>query len=307
MKERINRLAKGLIEYGDVQVSFSAAEIEGTVIFDDKMRDEFRIVCEQGGSVKGLVYSTNQRVSLFSDNFMGRDCRVIYEVDASYAEEDIEGEFQIVCSGGEFRIPYCFHVCAVNPEGRKIESLEDFTGLVKENGEEALRFFESSDFIKCPFMQEAGIRTLYDGRWGRGSRHNALEEFLVGAGAKEPVRFTVKEAEKEYQLPEESFCDTLTVQRSGWGYVRLELSSDSDWIQFDRPAVTDADFDGDLCSVPYTVRYDRLHAGKNYGRIRVRGLYDEAVLPVSAVLRSNRLWTDGPSWKRDFGNFVSLY
>ena len=115
MKERINRLAKGLIEYGDVQVSFSAAEIEGTVIFDDKMRDEFRIVCEQGGSVKGLVYSTNQRVSLFSDNFMGRDCRVIYEVDASYAEEDIEGEFQIVCSGGEFRIPYCFHVCAVNP------------------------------------------------------------------------------------------------------------------------------------------------------------------------------------------------
>lgn len=307
MKERINRLAKGLIEYGDVQVSFSAAEIEGTVIFDDKMREEFRIVCEQGGSVKGLVYSTNQRVSLFSDNFMGRDCRVIYEVDASYAEEDIEGEFQIVCSGGEFRIPYCFHVCAVNPEGRKIESLEDFTSLVKENGEEALRFFESSDFIKCPFMQEAGIRTLYDGLWGRGSRQNALEEFLVGTGAKEPVRFTVREAEKEYQLPEESFCDTLTVQRSGWGYVRLELSSDSDWIQFDRPAVTDADFDGDLCSVPYTVRYDRLHAGKNYGRIRVSGLYDEAVLPVSAVLRSNRLWTDGPSWKRDFANFVSLY
>ena len=45
-------------------------------------------------------------MSLFSDNFVGRDCRVIYEVDASYADEDIVGEFQIVCSGGEFRIPY---------------------------------------------------------------------------------------------------------------------------------------------------------------------------------------------------------
>ncbi|MCI8504872.1 MAG: hypothetical protein HFI67_01620 [Lachnospiraceae bacterium] len=307
MKERINRLARGIMDYDEIQVSFSTTEIEKPVIFDDKMRDEFRIICEQGKTVKGLVYSSNYRVSLFSDNFVGKDCRVIYEVDASYADEDITGEFQIVCSGGEFRLPYCFHVCAVDPEGQQIETLEEFARLVREDEEEGLRFFESSDFIRCPFMQAAGVRTLYDGIWGRGNRQNALEEFLVGTGTKEPVRFSVKERKKEYQVPTEPFTDTFTIVRTAWGYTKLEVFSDSPWLRLDRKIVTNRDFDGAACQVAYMVDVDGLHAGKNYGRIYINGVYGEEIIPVSVALRSNRQWVDGISWKRDFGNFVSLY
>lgn len=308
MKERINRLAKGILDYDEIQVSFSTTRIEAPVVFDEKMRDEFRIVCEQGKQVKGLVYSTNYRVSLFSDNFVGKDCRVVYEVDASHADEDIAGEFQIVCGGGEFRIPYCFHVCAVDPEGRLIETLEEFAGLAREDGEEALRFFESSDFARCPFMQTAGVRTLYDGIWGRGNRRNALEEFLVGTGTKEPVRFSVKERKKEYQVPAESFTDAFTIVRSTWGYTRLEISSDSPWLKLGRRMVTDREFEGEAtCQVPYMVDLDGLHGGKNYGRIHIKGVYGEEVIPVFVVMRTNRQWADGMSWKRDFGNFVSLY
>ena len=249
MKERINRLAKGILDYDEIQVSFSTTRIEAPVVFDEKMRDEFRIVCEQGKQVKGLVYSTNYRVSLFSDNFVGKDCRVVYEVDAAHADEDIAGEFQIVCGGGEFRIPYCFHVCAVDPEGRLIETLEEFAGLAREDGEEALRFFESSDFARCPFMQTAGVRTLYDGIWGRGNRQNALEEFLVGTGTKEPVRFSVKERKKEYQDPAEPFTDAFTIVRSTWGYTTLEVFSDSPWLKLGKRAVTNRDFDGAVCQV----------------------------------------------------------
>ena len=86
MRERINRLAKGIVDYDDIQVAFSVTRIEEPIAFDDRVRNEFRIVCENGKTVKGLVYSTNQRVSLLTDNFMGRDCRILYEVDASYAE-----------------------------------------------------------------------------------------------------------------------------------------------------------------------------------------------------------------------------
>lgn len=307
MKERINRLAKGIMDYEEIQVSFSTVQIDAPVVFDDKVRDEFHIVCERGKTVKGLVYSTNYRVSLFSDNFIGKDCRVVYEVDASYADEDITGEFQIVCSGGEFRIPYCFHVCAVDPEGRQIETLEEFASLVREDEEEGLRFFESSDFTRCTFMQAAGVRTLYDGIWGRGNRMNALEEFLVGTGTKEPVRFSVKERKKEYQIPEEPFTDAFTIVRTAWGYTKLEIFSDSPWLKLDRKTVTDRDFDGAVCQVAYMVDTDGLHAGKNYGRIYINGVYGEESIPVSVVMRSNRQWADGISWKRDFGNFVSLY
>ena len=147
MRERINRLAKGHIDYGEVEAAFSETKIEDTVLLDEKKREEFRVVCTRGKSVKGLVYSTNQRVSLFSGNFVGKDCRIIYEVDASYAEGDIEGEFQIVCSAGEFRIPYRFRVCAVSGENGA-STLEEFAAMARENGEEALRFFESADFRK---------------------------------------------------------------------------------------------------------------------------------------------------------------
>ena len=307
MRERINRLAKGILDYDEIQVSFSTTKIEMPVVFDDTMRDEFRIVCERGKQAKGLIYSTNYRVSLFSDNFVGRDCRVIYEVDASYADEDIVGEFQIVCSGGEFRIPYCFHVCAVDPEGRQIETLEEFAGLVREDEEEALRFFESAELAKCTFMQAAGVRTLYDGIWGRGNRQNALEEFLVGTGTKEPVRFSVKERKKEYQFPAEPFTDAFTIVRSTWGYTRLEIFSDSPWLRPDRKVVTNRSFDGAACQVTYMVDTDGLHAGKNYGRIYINGIYGEEVIPVSVVMRTNRVWADGISWKRDFRNFASLY
>ena len=40
MKERINRLARGIMDYDEMQVSFSTTEIEKPVIFDDKMRDD---------------------------------------------------------------------------------------------------------------------------------------------------------------------------------------------------------------------------------------------------------------------------
>lgn len=306
MRERINRLAKGHIDYGEVEAAFSETKIEDTVLLDEKKREEFRVVCTRGKSVKGLVYSTNQRVSLFSGNFVGKDCRIIYEVDASYAEGDIEGEFQIVCSAGEFRIPYRFRVCAVSGENGA-STLEEFAAMARENGEEALRFFESADFRKCPFMEDAGLRTLYESVWGRGDRHEGLEQFLAGAGAKEPVTVSIKEEPADYQYPREDISGTVTLMRSGWGYLRLAVSADVPWLSFQKNELTDKDFEGNRCLLGCRVRLDRLHAGKNQGRITVRGLFGTLTAQVSVTARSNRAWAQEQAYKRDFYNFALQY
>ncbi len=304
MRERINRLAKGLIDYDEVKVTFSETKIEDTVLLDDKKREEFRVICSRGKAVKGLVYSTNQRVSLFSGNFMGKDCRIIYEVDASYADGDIEGEFQIVCSGGEFKIPYRFHVCAVNPEGRRMATLEEFAALAREDEEEALRFFESRDFLKCPFMEETGARTLYEGLWGRGDRFSSLEEFLVGTGAKKPVTVLVKDTDREYALLSEDRTDKIVISRSGWGYLHLTVLSDAPWLVPGKQEVTDADFNGSRFELAYTVRPEALHDGKNFGRLKIRGLYGEQTVSVTVTARSSR---PQAAYRRDLFNFASLY
>ena len=307
MRERINRLAKGIVDYDDIQVAFSVTRIEEPIAFDDRVRNEFRIVCENGKTVKGLVYSTNQRVSLLTDNFMGRDCRILYEVDASYAEGNIKGEFQIVSSGGEFRIPYCFHICAANPGGFQVNTLREFAEFAGQAPDEALKYFESPDFVKNPFMQDPRLRVLYDGLWGRGNRQNSMEEFLVGAGAKKPVRFTVKDKERIYQSVTEPVSGELIIRRSTAGYLYLTLSCDADFIKLESAAVNSQDFTGDTCTVPYTIYPGRLHAGVNDGVIRIRGLYGEEQVHIQVTLPTNRTWADGPAFKKDFLNFVSLY
>ena len=307
MKEKINRLAKGILEEEELQVSFSAVKIEDSVALDDRKRGEFRIAEDHGRPVKGLVYSTDQRVSLVNDNFMGKDCRIVYEVDSAGADADLQGEFQIVCSAGEYRLPYVFHVCAADPEGQQITELSDFVSYAETNPEEALRLFESHELKKLPFMQDMCVRTIYEELWGHGDRRNAMEEFLTASGAKRPVHLTWSEDKKEYLLPEESFSDQILVKPSGRGYTWAEVTSDSEWLVPEQDRIAGSDFAGEGAEVRYAVRLELLHAGNNYGELRIRGLYEELRIPVHVKLPGDPEREIRSSYERDMLQFYTCY
>lgn len=64
--------------------------------------------------IKGLVYSSHERVQVVNNAFGGLRNRIIYEVNSRYTEHGdvIKGSFYLVTNAGEREIPYSLCVQA---------------------------------------------------------------------------------------------------------------------------------------------------------------------------------------------------
>lgn len=195
MRERINRLAKGILDTELPRVAAAPVSIDDAVRPHATVKKEFYVGSLNGLNVKGLVYSSNARVKVPVNAFGGLRNHIAYEVDTMCMPggASIEGHFDLVTNAGEYRIPYVFHV-ETAASGQVIGTLltaQDFAKLAAKDNDLAIRLLEYQDFVDAPFMQDLRTRAIYDTLKGHGSRHNFLEEFLVALGEKEPVRLTV--------------------------------------------------------------------------------------------------------------------
>lgn len=304
MRERINRLARGIIDGEVPQVKVTPPAIEETVRSGVATRREFVVTSENQLHIKGLAYSSNYRVKLHSGAFGGTYNHVVYEVDGSYLEDgdEIKGAFYLVTNGGEREVPYSFRV-EFGTSGRALSDLktaEDFAAIAKKDSETALRLFEYRDFTEAPFMKDLHVRALYDGLKGRPDRKKELEEFLTGLHVKEPIRLTADTGERLYESVSGITEDVLTVRRNGWGYVNLEVLADCDFIEIPQRSYGESDFTDDVCEIPYRIHPGRLHGGRNYGQIAVTGIGDRFVLPVTVIGEPGGLSAEdayaGESW-----------
>ena len=250
MKERINRLAKGIIDSEQPKMTWSPEKIDETLRMNTLMQRNLWIGSENGLSVKGFVYSSNLRVRIPGDNnsFGGLRCRIVYEVDTSFltAGDTITGSFYLVTNCGEEEIPYEFHV-EVADAGKTLGDLktaEDFLRVAENDMETALRLLEYPDFVEVPFMQDLHVRALYDGLKGHGSRANFMEEFLVGLGVKKPVGLTIPGRARVYAELAENAEDTIEIRMDNWGSVYLEVTADGEFLHLPKKSATQADFEG---------------------------------------------------------------
>ena len=110
VKEKISRLARGIIDASVPEIRISREKIEDVIPCDGIYRGDFRIVSGNQLAFRGLIYSTNPKVRLGQDYFAGVDAQLTYEVETDRLKDGsaIEGSFLLVCNGGEFEIPYFF-------------------------------------------------------------------------------------------------------------------------------------------------------------------------------------------------------
>ena len=155
MKERINRLAKGIIDSEQPKMTWSPEKIDETLRMNTLMQRNLWIGSENGLSVKGFVYSSNLRVRIPGDNnsFGGLRCRIVYEVDTSFltAGDTITGSFYLVTNCGEEEIPYEFHV-EVADAGKTLGDLktaEDFCTSRKMIWRRRSGFWSTRILWKC--------------------------------------------------------------------------------------------------------------------------------------------------------------
>lgn len=309
MRERINRLAKGFVDYGKGTVRFSRETIEESIAAGRTERGAFRICNEEGASMKGLVYSTDCHVRVLNQQFHSA-CDIHYEVDAQAAEPgtEITGCFQVISSFGEFELPYSFAVTGSLQAARTVvESLDAFAELAKQEDGLALNMFDSPDFVKLPFMRDhAGCRVLYEGLNGRGSKRVAMEEFLTGTGVKEHILLSVDTKGRVYSAAEQPIEDQVQIYRSTWGYVRIDVSADAEFIHLEKRYLTPDDFEGDVCTLKFAIDPRELHSGHNYGRLTLRTVYQEFVIHLEVCAKGTQDLA-AHAYRQGYLSYTNLY
>lgn len=110
MKDKLNRLAKGIMEDERPVVHVTPGSISGTLPAGRKLTFTIEIECENGKSVKGAAFCDDFRVTVQTDSFLGRVNDVILEADTTGLEpgDVLSGEIALVTSAGEYFVPYAF-------------------------------------------------------------------------------------------------------------------------------------------------------------------------------------------------------
>lgn len=310
MRERINRLAKGIVDPEALRLVIDPEELTDTVHAGEVTRKIITVAEEENRFIKGLVYSSNIRVRIANNAFGGVRNRITFEIDSMYLTQKdvITGAFYLVTSAGERKVPYSFSI-AVEASGRTLENLntvEDFAELARKDQETALRLFEYQDFTEAPFMQDIHIRTLYDGLKSRGNRQNLLEEFLVALKAKEPVTLDVEERRLSFERMEKPAKEWLEVRASTWGFVQFQVTADGDFLELPKKLFGPSDFKDGVCQVGYVINPARLHGGRNLGAFMVATIRDSFLVRVEAQGGEEEIPLTGSRDQESLGRYLNL-
>ena len=306
MRERINRLAKGIIDTEKPDLILKPESFEEGVLAGEMIKRELLVISDNGLSCKGLVYSSNPRVKASVASFGGLRSHIYIEVNTRHLNQGdvIEGELSLVTNGGERRVPYRF-TAEKSGSGQILESLKtpgDLAELYKKDPAMAVRIFEYRDFTELPFMQDISTRTMYDGLKGHGSSFGQLEQFLIGLGAKQPAVLSVAETEKDHGVVTELLTDCILLRKEGWGYLPVEVETEGAFIRTMKKTVTEDDFIDGQCAFSYQISPDELHMGRNFGRIRFVTVKQETVVELyaAAEAEAEEPWSGESRYARYF-------
>ncbi len=313
MRERINRLAKGIVDMETPELSDIPDRLDEEIPAGGIVRREIIISSDNGLHMKGLIYSSNSRVKILNDSFGGIRNRISYEVNGKYLEygDVIEGSFYLVTNAGEKEIPYSFDV-QPGLSGQILGQLkkpQDFCEMARQDFEMALRVFEYRDFVQVPFMRDTHVRAVYDGLRGHGNRCNQLEQFLVGLKLKKPVHLKIENRSRVYPGLSEAVDGEIEIRKSGWGYLSVNIVVEGRFIQTVKKTLSDEDFTDGICHFPFRLHPNGLHAGKNFGTITFKTTLDKVSVSfeVSPVAdEEHGAGSERHHIRRMFADYVSL-
>ena len=93
MKEKINRLAKGIIDSETPKAELIPPSFEERVSFSGSGRRELSLRSVNGLGIKGLCYSDNPRVRIENAVFLGNKNRIAFRVDPSFLKAGLSYHF----------------------------------------------------------------------------------------------------------------------------------------------------------------------------------------------------------------------
>lgn len=291
MRARIGQIAAGRFNGTKPILAFSEETIDLSVIEGRSEAGSF--VMESTNQIKicGIVYSTNPRMECLNPHFEGEKVRIRYQFNSKGLTEGdaCEGKFVIVCNQIEYSLSFCARITRLYAEASTgaVKSLDDFTRLAASNWDEAYHLFYNRNFLNTIPYDNVYERLTYEGfACARPSGQN-MEEFLIGVNKKQPVSISVDKSEEIFMASKEPQSGCFTITKDNWGYTEIRLRTDCEFIKLSKPVLTLDDFIGKTYLYEYIIDASAMHAGRNFGRIYIDGVYQSFTIDITAGVRDD--------------------
>lgn len=291
MRARIGQIAAGRFNGTKPILAFSEETIDLSVIEGRSEAGSFVIESTNQIKICGIVYSTNPRMECLNPHFEGEKVRIRYQFNSKGLTEGdaCEGKFVIVCNQIEYSLSFCARITRLYAEASTgaVKSLDDFTRLAASNWDEAYHLFYNRNFLNTIPYDNVYERLTYEGfACARPSGQN-MEEFLIGVNKKQPVSISVDKSEEIFMASKEPQSGCFTITKDNWGYTEIRLRTDCEFIKLSKPVLTLDDFIGKTYLYEYIIDASAMHAGRNFGRIYIDGVYQSFTIDITAGVKDD--------------------
>ena len=291
VRARIGQIAAGRFNGTKPILAFSDETIDLSVIEGRSEAGSFVIESTNQIKICGIVYSTNPRMECLNPHFEGEKVRIRYQFNSKGLTEGdaCEGKFVIVCNQIEYSLSFCARITRLYAEASTgaVKSLDDFTRLAASNWDEAYHLFYNRNFLNTIPYDNVYERLTYEGfACARPSGQN-MEEFLIGVNKKKPVSISVDKSEEIFMASKEPQSGCFTITKDNWGYTEIRLRTDCEFIKLSKPVLTLDDFIGKTYLYEYIIDASAMHAGRNFGRIYIDGVYQSFTIDITAGVRDD--------------------
>lgn len=291
MRARIGQIAAGRFNGTKPILAFSEETIDLSVIEGRSEAGSFVIESTNQIKICGIVYSTNPRMECLNPHFEGEKVRIRYQFNSKGLTEGdaCEGKFVIVCNQIEYSLSFCARITRLYAEASTgaVKSLDDFTRLAASNWDEAYHLFYNRNFLNTIPYDNVYERLTYEGfACARPSGQN-MEEFLIGVNKKQPVSISVDKSEEIFMASKEPQSGCFTITKDNWGYTEIRLRTDCEFIKLSKPVLMLDNFIGKTYLYEYIIDASAMHAGRNFGRIYIDGVYQSFTIDITAGVRDD--------------------
>lgn len=291
VRARIGQIAAGRFNGTKPILAFSEETIDLSVIEGRSEAGSFVIESTNQIKICGIVYSTNPRMECLNPHFEGEKVRIRYQFNSKGLTEGdaCEGKFVIVCNQIEYSLSFCARITRLYAEASTgaVKSLDDFTRLAASNWDEAYHLFYNRNFLNTIPYDNVYERLTYEGFACARSSGQNMEEFLIGVNKKKPVSISVDKSEEIFMASKEPQSGCFTITKDNWGYTEIRLRTDCEFIKLSKPVLTLDDFIGKTYLYEYIIDASAMHAGRNFGRIYIDGVYQSFTIDITAGVRDD--------------------
>ncbi len=289
MKEKIERLSKGIFEYEQPEIVLSQDVLNLFVSEGEVQTGSFVISNSNNTTMKGLLYSSSNIVKPGSKTFNGVVNEVNFSVNCKYLEqgERIEGRINIVSDCGERQLPFTVSVLGATCKSSigQINNFFSFQSLAQANWNEALELFDSKQFYDSVVKCDDTLNCVYETLKASPDRNLAMEEFLYSHKKKAECSFYVENPSLCAETEPAGFVEKIVICKSTWGYLKLQVESDLDFVTPVKRVIENSDFVNGRYELKLVSNPENMSPGVRYGEIRIFNALHETIVPVTYRIR----------------------